>query len=108
MEDQAIVESMGPIVDRRGEHLISSDTMIVRFRKRLVECAFALADGVPAPGVDNPELWSYLAAGNILLPDGLTLTEVADRLHELQGLKMEWDLSSIEGLLTTPRGIPAQ
>jgi hypothetical protein len=103
IEDQAIVESMGPVVDHRGEHLLSSDTMIVRFRKRMIECAFALADGVPAPGVDNPELWSYLASGHQLMPDDLSLTEVADRFHELQGQwNQDWDPSSTEGLPAGP------
>jgi phenylpropionate dioxygenase-like ring-hydroxylating dioxygenase large terminal subunit len=101
IEDQAVVESMGPIVDRRGEHLVSSDAAVLRFRKRMIDCAFALADGVPAPGVDNPELWSYLAAGHVLEPDDLSLSEVAERIHGLQGQKKEdWDLASIEALRT--------
>ena len=106
IEDQAIVESMGPIVDRRGEHLVSSDAAILRFRKRMIESAFALADGVPAPGVDNPELWSHLSAGHLLAPDDLSLSEVADRLHEMQGQRKED--SSFEEILPTLQEIAAR
>jgi phenylpropionate dioxygenase-like ring-hydroxylating dioxygenase large terminal subunit len=98
LEDQALVESMGPIVDRRNEHLVGSDAAVLRFRQRILEAAFALADGVPAPGVDNPELWSYLAAGHLILPDTLSLSEVEEQLHEMQapGEGADWQTMTIE------------
>jgi hypothetical protein len=92
LQDQAIVESMGPIADRTTEHLINADATILRFRQRLIECAFALADGVPAPGVDNPELWTQLTAGHTIVPDNLTLLEVAEQLRQIHGesSKQDW------------------
>jgi phenylpropionate dioxygenase-like ring-hydroxylating dioxygenase large terminal subunit len=97
LEDQAIVESMGSIVDRTKEHLVSSDAAVIRFRQRIIECAFAVAEGAPAPGVDNPDLWAHLSAGHMLVPEGTKLTEIAERLHAMQGesAKEEWDVSEL-------------
>lgn len=57
LQDQYITESMGDIVDRGNEHLVSSDAMIVQTRKRLILAARALAEkGTIPPGVDDPEV----------------------------------------------------
>ena len=95
IEDQAVCESMGPIVDRTKEHLVSSDAAIIRFRHRLIESAFALADGVPAPGVDQPELWSQLSGGHVLMPENSELMDAAEDLYRRfqQGTKEEWSVS---------------
>ena len=37
VEDIAVTESMGPIVDRSKEHLGSSDVVVARTRQRLLE-----------------------------------------------------------------------
>jgi hypothetical protein len=42
LQDQAITESMGAIVDRSQEHLGSSDAMIIRTRRRLIRAAIDL------------------------------------------------------------------
>src|SRR5207244_10680279 len=53
VQDQAIQESQGDIVDRALEHLGSSDTAIIQVRRRLMNAARALLDGgTPAPGRD--------------------------------------------------------
>ena len=44
MQDQAITESMGDIVDHSFEHLAPSDQMITRTRRRLLLAARALRD----------------------------------------------------------------
>ena len=44
MQDQAITESMGDIVDHSFEHLAPSDQMITRTRRRLLMAARALRD----------------------------------------------------------------
>jgi phenylpropionate dioxygenase-like ring-hydroxylating dioxygenase large terminal subunit len=44
LQDQAITESMGPIVDHAFEHLGPSDQMITRTRRRLLRAARALRD----------------------------------------------------------------
>ena len=44
LQDQAITESMGPIIDYGCEHLAPSDQMITRTRRRLLLAARALRD----------------------------------------------------------------
>jgi hypothetical protein len=53
MQDAALQESMGPIVDRTKEHLVSTDAGIIMARSRLLRAAKALIEqGTPPPGVD--------------------------------------------------------
>src|SRR6202012_6277249 len=59
MQDQAITESMGEIVDHSFEHLAPSDQMITRTRRRLLMAARALRDaGTVPPGVDTPDVYA--------------------------------------------------
>jgi hypothetical protein len=69
LQDQAITESMGPIVDRSFENLAPSDLMVVRTRRRLLAAAEALQrDGTVPPGVDDPEIFLRVRAGDYLAP----------------------------------------
>ena len=53
MQDASLQESMGPIVDRTKERLVSSDSGIIKARQKLRKAAIALRDeGVIPPGVD--------------------------------------------------------
>jgi hypothetical protein len=53
VQDQAIQESQGSIVDRAQEHLGTSDTAIIQVRRRLMHAARALRDqGARPPGLD--------------------------------------------------------
>ncbi|HEY7046817.1 MAG TPA: Rieske 2Fe-2S domain-containing protein [Jatrophihabitantaceae bacterium] len=53
MQDASLQESMGPIVDRSKERLVSADSGIIKARRKLVQAALALSeDGVTPPGVD--------------------------------------------------------
>ena len=53
VQDQAIQESQGPIVNRTGEHLGTSDAAIIKVRRRLLNAARALRDhGATPPGQD--------------------------------------------------------
>ncbi len=71
-QDQAITESMGPIVDRSFEHLAPSDRMIVQTRRRLAAAARALASGHAAPpGVDDPEVCQGAHSGDFITPEGM-------------------------------------
>src|SRR5690606_16556954 len=57
-QDQAITESMGAIYPRTSEHLGTSDAMVIRTRRRLINAAKALArDGTLPPGVDDPTVY---------------------------------------------------
>src|SRR3954463_6128858 len=70
LQDQAITESMGPIVDHEFEHLAPSDQMITRTRRRLLMAARALREQrtVP-PGADNPEVYRGARSGYLVSPD---------------------------------------
>ena len=51
LQDAAVQESMGPIVDRRGEHLVASDEGVIRVRRRLVDAARRLRASPKIPPV---------------------------------------------------------
>ena len=69
IQDQAITESMDPVVDRTRERLGTSDGMIIKTRQRLINAARSLQEGVPAPAVDNPEVYQVRSGGVILHRD---------------------------------------
>jgi phenylpropionate dioxygenase-like ring-hydroxylating dioxygenase large terminal subunit len=53
-QDASLQESMGPIVDRTKERLVSSDTGIIKARQKLRKAVEALRDdGAVPPGVDT-------------------------------------------------------
>jgi len=67
VQDQAITESMGPIVDRTKEHLGSSDAMVIRVRRRLIATARSAAErGTSPPGVDRPDVYRQRSGGVVL------------------------------------------
>jgi nitrite reductase/ring-hydroxylating ferredoxin subunit len=80
-QDQAVTESMGPIYDRTQEHLGSSDAMVIRTRRRVINAARALRDNATTPpGVDEPAVYRYRSGGVILPRD-------ADWLEATKGLR---------------------
>jgi phthalate 4,5-dioxygenase len=53
MQDASLQESMGPIVDRSKERLVSADAGIIKARQKLRNAALALrGEGAVPPGVD--------------------------------------------------------
>ncbi|HEY2596436.1 MAG TPA: Rieske 2Fe-2S domain-containing protein [Chloroflexota bacterium] len=69
-QDQAVTESMGAIYDRTTERLGTSDVMVIRVRRRLIEAARAFADrGLTPPGVDSPEVYRQRSGGAFLPKD---------------------------------------
>ena len=68
LQDQAMTESMGPIVDHTFEHLAVSDLMIGRTRRRMIQAARAAAEGITPPGVDNPETYLGARGGDFIGP----------------------------------------
>ncbi len=70
LQDQAITESMGGIVDHEFEHLAPSDQMITRTRRRLLMAARALREhGTLPPGVENAEVYRGARSGYFVSPD---------------------------------------
>jgi phthalate 4,5-dioxygenase len=80
LQDQAITESMGPITDHASEHLVASDQMIVRTRRRLVAAAKSLADEATVPpGVDDPEIFLGARGGDVIAPSEVDWVSVYAR-----------------------------
>jgi hypothetical protein len=69
MQDASLQESMGPIVDRTKENLVSTDNGIIMARHRMLRAVKALMDkGIAPPGV-APEHQKIRSASIILPPD---------------------------------------
>jgi len=81
-QDQAITESMGRIYDRGRERLGTSDVMVIRVRRRLMEAARALDErGVTPPGVDRPDVYR-VRSGGAFLPEGADWLEATAALRQ--------------------------
>jgi phenylpropionate dioxygenase-like ring-hydroxylating dioxygenase large terminal subunit len=87
MQDASLQESMGPVVDRSKERLVSTDSGIIQARIRLRKAAIALRDqGVTPPGVDPAHHRVRSAA--VLLPREKGFIEAArDELAVMAGEK---------------------
>jgi len=82
VQDGAITWSQGAIVDRSKESLGSTDAMIIRVRRQLIDAAKALrAEGAIPPGVDNPRVYRQ-RSGWIVLPKEVDYWEGAKPLRE--------------------------
>ena len=82
LQDQAVTESMGEIYNRTEEHLGSSDAMVIRTRKRLIDAAKALRDkGQVPPGVDDPNVYQ-VRSGGVVLPNGVDWFEATKELRK--------------------------
>ena len=71
-------EGMGPIYDRSQEHLGTSDTAIIRVRRRLMQAAKAFLEGeTPPAGALDPKAYRVRGAAAVLPmgADWLTATE---------------------------------
>jgi len=67
-QDQAITESMGTVYARFNEHLGTSDAMVIRTRRRLINAAKAIVrDGTLPPGVDDASIYR-VRSGGVILP----------------------------------------
>ena len=73
LQDQAICESMGPIVDHTFEHLAPSDIMITRTRRRLLLASRALREeGILPPGAEDGSVYRPARSGYVItdsIPD---------------------------------------
>jgi hypothetical protein len=67
MQDAALQESMGPVVDRSKERLVAADSGIIKARRQLERAAIALRDhGIVPPGVDPAH--HRVRSASIVLP----------------------------------------
>jgi hypothetical protein len=83
MQDASVQESMGPIVDRSKENLVSTDNAIIMARHRLRRAALELQKGIEPPGL-APESHRVRSA-TFVLPVGLPFADAkreALKVHE--------------------------
>ena len=72
MQDQAVQEGMGAIVDRSLEHLAPSDMMVARVRRLLLRAVRALDEsGALPPAAADPACQSGVRGGHFLAPEGV-------------------------------------
>ena len=68
MQDASLQESMGPIVDRSRENLVSTDNGIIMARNRLLAAVKALIEhGTAPPGADP--MHHHVRSAAVILPD---------------------------------------
>jgi phthalate 4,5-dioxygenase len=67
-QDFAMVESMGPVVDRSLEHLGATDVAVIRMRRRLLGAVRSLQAGELPPGLDPTIPYARIATDERLVP----------------------------------------
>ena len=94
IQDQAVTESMGRVVNRSIEHLGTSDGMIIQVRRRLLNAVIALRDsGTTPPCVEHPELYTVRSC-SATLPKGASWhKELHDWLYAKNSDIPECDLA---------------
>jgi nitrite reductase/ring-hydroxylating ferredoxin subunit len=74
IQDASLQESMGPIVDRSKERLVSADSGIIKARRKLLTSALALREeGTVPPGVDPAH--HRVRSASIVLPKSESFLE---------------------------------
>jgi phthalate 4,5-dioxygenase oxygenase subunit len=89
LQDQAIQESMEPIVDRTLEHLAASDRMVILTRRVMLDAARDYAETGKLPEVlDKPELCRDARGGDIVMPYGTDWLEgYEEKMAAIKGYK---------------------
>ena len=70
-QDRSVIDSMGPIADRRIEHLGTSDTAIIMARLRLIQAARDLQRGLEPAAAGRGELYGVRALDVVAPQDNL-------------------------------------
>jgi hypothetical protein len=73
IQDCAMQESMGPLVDRTDEHLLPSDLALVKIRRRLLQTLKDHAAGKPLPAM-APESYRVRPA-HVTAPKGVSFAD---------------------------------
>ncbi|MQG75859.1 MAG: Rieske 2Fe-2S domain-containing protein [SAR202 cluster bacterium] len=81
-QDAAMTDSMGAIVDRTEEHLGTTDAAIIRMRRRLIQGARDLQEGIEPYAASHPEVFK-VRSGGALLPRNIHFTDDADVLADI-------------------------
>ena len=73
---------MGEIFDRSTEHLGTSDIMVIRVRRRLLDAARTLRERGEVPqSVDDPDVYST-RSGGVLLDEGADWIAATEDLRQ--------------------------
>ena len=80
VQDQAVQESMGSIVDRSKENLATSDMAIVIAWRLLMGAASTVADGGDPPGV-GVSYYNVRAIDSILAADAVWQSELMEQMY---------------------------
>jgi nitrite reductase/ring-hydroxylating ferredoxin subunit len=86
-QDAAMTDSMGVIVDRMDEHLGTTDTAIIRMRRRLIQGAKDLQNGIEPYAASHPEVYR-VRSGGALLPRDVFFTDDPATLEDITA--KEW------------------
>jgi phenylpropionate dioxygenase-like ring-hydroxylating dioxygenase large terminal subunit len=87
MQDASLQESMGPIVDRSKERLVSADSGIIKARRKLIQAALDLREkGITPPGVD-PAHHRVRSAAIVLPKDQSFLDSAPEALTVRPGVR---------------------
>ncbi len=87
MQDASVQESMGPIVDRTKENLVSTDNGIIMARHRLRKACVALRDKGAAPPGRDVAHQQVRSAARVLPPDEPFKEAMKDDLRVRPGVK---------------------
>jgi phthalate 4,5-dioxygenase oxygenase subunit len=83
MQDASLQESMGPVVDRTKENLVSTDNGIIMCRHRLLRAVKALMDkDLQPPGVDVAH--HHVRSAAVVLPPDRPFMEAAKEALSVQ------------------------
>jgi phthalate 4,5-dioxygenase len=86
MQDSSLQESMGPVVDRTKENLVSTDNGIIMARRKLKKAVIALRDkGETPPGVD-PAHQRVRSASVVLPPEDAWVDKTREVLTVTAGI----------------------
>jgi hypothetical protein len=85
MQDASLQESMGPIVDRTKENLVSTDNGIIMARHRLLRALKAMEKGETPPGIDHAH--QRVRSATIMLPPDQHFKEAAKEALVVQSGK---------------------
>jgi phthalate 4,5-dioxygenase len=94
-QDQAMTNSMGGVYDRSQEHLGTSDAMIIRSRRRLINAARTFAETGETPlTVRHPEFYR-IRSGSTLLPLDADWMAATEQLREafVEHPELDWSVT---------------
>jgi phthalate 4,5-dioxygenase len=74
MQDASLQESMGPVVDRSKENLVSTDNGIIMARRRLKKAVISLRDNDEVPPGIDPDHQRVRSAA-VVLPEGMAFAD---------------------------------